>query len=183
MSDTVREMCGVTHNMAHYLGRVRVSRYQLDNFRKLFPQPASKFPQKIPGKFYVSSQKKAHDVAIEGLGTKKMEKVDIFRSEAIPENGTIESWPSLLVKHTILSTKRPFQLSQIRLFLAAGVNQQLPPVAASSGLIELEKSIQTSKFPGKFPETENLRTSKFPKEFPETLTPPKREGQQTRLTK
>ena len=133
---------------------------ELHNFRKLFPQPASKFPQKIPGKFCVSSQKKAHDVAIEGLGTKKMEKVDIFRSEAIPENGTIESWPSLLVKHTILSTKRPFQLSQVHFFLPAGVNQQLPPVAASSGHLRAGKKSAEPKIAGLANFRKNFR--KFP---------------------
>ena len=37
----------------------------------------------------------------------------------------------------------------------------------------LETVGMTSKFPGKFPETENRWTSKFPKEFPEIPTLPK----------
>ena len=124
---------------------------ELDNFRKLFPQLTSKFPGRFSEMSALLRRRKAHDVAIEGLGTKKIGKVDICRADAISENGPIESWPYLLVKHTKFSTKRPFQLSIIQNVLA---HSSKPAVTARRGVFELEKNLQTSKFPGEIPETE-----------------------------
>ena len=69
------------------LGGTGISSVELDSFRKLFPQPTSKFPGNFQGIFSISRPKEALMTLIEGLGTEtKIEKVDSFLPEANLEN-------------------------------------------------------------------------------------------------
>ena len=146
---------------------------ELENFRKLFPQPTSKFPGKFSDISAFLRRKKLMTLRSKVSARILFEKVDIFRSDAISENGPIESWPYLLVKHTKFSTKRPFQLSQIHFFLPAGVNQQLPPVAgvfrASSSW---NKVSRLANFRGNFRKPKISGLANFRKNFRKLLATP-----------
>ena len=78
---------------------------------------------------------------IEGLGTaKKSKKLTFLLSEANLENEPSEYWPCLLVKTRFFQETDRFKGPKSPKIFAAGVNQPLPPVAASSGRLRAEKN-------------------------------------------